>query len=527
VIAAGVFWQLQQSTGFGGGGGGAVTSVLPSVATEEANLVQTIRLTGTTKAEKFVSITSPRIRGSRSRRGASASGTVGVKSNVTVRSTTSVTNSSSMNSLSQTGTVSSSSGAASRGGGTGGGGGGPSSSAFQAATSRTGGGGSGGSGGNIIAAGAGGAGAMGARGIGSTTPRGGGGGGGGRRRGDFHLQLQTLAESGVLVKKGEVIAEFDRQYMATRLQDYVTSVIQHEANLEKSRADAKVTRETHNQKVRSAKDSVERAELDVKTIPVLSAIQAERTKLALEEAKAEYEQLLTEVKFQRISEEAQLREEELEVKEAQIELKRTETGVDRLVVKAPLDGMVVRLSVFRNGEMNLVKEGDELWSGMPFLQVVDTSSMLVEAKVNQVDAEKLRIGQKARVRFDAFPDLDLPASVHSIGTVAKSRQYRKEFITEIPVLLKLERTEGRVIPDLSVSADVVLETEEEATQVPIAAVHYDGSSGRPYVYVKTAAGWERRDVELGLQNNIKVAIRSGLQSGDEVALEPPPAANTD
>jgi HlyD family secretion protein len=266
---------------------------------------------------------------------------------------------------------------------------------------------------------------------------------------------------------------------------------------------------------------VTRAELDVKTIPVLSEIQAERTRLALEEAKAEYEQLLTEVPYQRISEAAQLREEELEVMEAKVELGRTESGLEKLLVKAPIDGMVVRLNVFRNGEMGQVREGDELWSGMPFLRVVDTSSMLIEADVNQVDAEKLRIGQKARVRFDAFPDLELPAHLYSIGTVAKARQYRKEFITEVPVMLKLERTEGRVIPDLSVSADVIIETAEEVTSVPLGSIFQDDESGSHYVYVKTPTGWERRDVELGLRSHLKAVIRSGLQPGEEIALEAP------
>lgn len=361
---------------------------------------------------------------------------------------------------------------------------------------------------------------MGSSGIGTTRPFS-PGGGGGRRRGDFHLQLQMLAPAGAKVREGEVIAAFDPQYMENRLEDYEAAVVQHVANLRKHVADVEVERETHDQKVKSAEQSVERSELDVKTIPVLSAIQAERTRLALDEAKAEYEQLLNEVEYQRISERAKLREESLEVEEAKLELARTKTGLERLTVKAPLDGMVVRLNVFRNGEMAQVKEGDELWSGMPFLRVVDTSSMLIEATVNQVDTEKLRIGQKARVRFDAFPDLELPAHVYSIGTVAKARQYRKEFITEIPVVLKLERTEDRVIPDLSVSADVILGADEEITKVPRGAIFEDSETGGAYVYVRNGAGWERRDVELGLSNHVDVAIRSGLEPGDEVALEAP------
>ena len=50
--------------------------------------------------------------------------------------------------------------------------------------------------------------------------------------------------------------------------------------------------------------------------------------------------------------------------------------------------MMVLLNVFRGGEFGQVREGDELWGGMSFVQIVDPSSMMVDAKVNQVDVEK-------------------------------------------------------------------------------------------------------------------------------------------
>jgi hypothetical protein len=148
--------------------------------------------------------------------------------------------------------------------------------------------------------------------------------------------------------------------------------------------------------------------------------------------------------------------------------------------------------------------------------------MVIDAMVNQVDAEKLRIGQKATVGFDAFPELELPARVYSIGTVAKSRQYRKEYVTEIPVKLKLEQTASQVIPDLSVSADVILEeSEEELPVVPLSAVHQGSPQGEDYVYVRSGDSWERRQVELGVRSNTSVAVRSGLRPGEEVALVHP------
>ena len=107
---------------------------------------------------------------------------------------------------------------------------------------------------------------------------------------------------------------------------------------------------------------------------------------------------------------------------------------------------------------------------MMFVQVVDTTSMVINAVVNQVDVEKIRIGQSARVKFDAYPGLELTARIFSIGAITRPGGMRASFVKDVPVRFKLETADPRVIPDLSVSCDVVVETEANATIAPKAAV---------------------------------------------------------
>jgi hypothetical protein len=73
-----------------------------------------------------------------------------------------------------------------------------------------------------------------------------------------------------------------------------------------------------------------------------------------------------------------------------------------------------------------------------------------------------------------------------------------------------------------VSVDVIIESEEQATIAPLGSVFSDGSGKAPFVYVKTQAGWERREVQLGLTTYTSVSVKSGLQPGEIVAAEAPP-----
>jgi multidrug resistance efflux pump len=333
--------------------------------------------------------------------------------------------------------------------------------------------------------------------------------------------LQSVAKPGSIVRKGDFIAEFDRQYQLLRLDDFRSDVDQQERDLVRTDSELMVTRNAHALSIEQAQSAVEKAKLDIKTIPVRSDIEAEILKLQLEEAQARLKQLQAEVPFVDTSEKSQRRIAQIGVDQSKVELKRAEMNVDRMVVKSPMDGMLVMMTTFRGSEMGQIQQGDQLFPGMMFAQVVDPSSMLVSASINQSDVELLRIGAKAHLRFDAYPGLEAPAHVVSIGAITRPGGMRANFVKEVPVFLRIDKMDPRIIPDLSVSVDVVVDSTPEGVVAPLESLFYDSPDSKPSVYLKSAKGFERREVEIGLRNNISAIIKSGLRAGDIVAAEPP------
>lgn len=330
-----------------------------------------------------------------------------------------------------------------------------------------------------------------------------------------------MADAGAHVKKGDVIAAFDRENMLNRLDDFETTVRQSQSRIKKLQGDLEVNHKSHQQLIAVAKAEYDKARLDYQKAAVVSAIEAERFKLAMEEAEAKHKQLLQEVRHVETSLRAQMRVAEINMAQANSELRRAQANLDRLLVKAPMAGIVVLYTTWRGGEMTQIKQGDAVGAGQTFMKVVDTSSMILESRVNQVDAEKIRVGQRATVRFDAYPDLRLPARVYAVGAMASASGFLGAYVKEIPVRLKLEALDPRVIPDLSVSVDLVLESEASATLVPAGALFTDQDSGALHVFVKDGAGWARRPVEVGLRNFVEAAIRSGVRAGEVVAQDWP------
>jgi multidrug efflux pump subunit AcrA (membrane-fusion protein) len=265
---------------------------------------------------------------------------------------------------------------------------------------------------------------------------------------------------------------------------------------------------------------LDKALLDLKTAEVRSAIEAEDLKLAADEAEAHYKELVGENRLFEASQRSELRAAEIDRNQAKIELDRATANVDRMVVRAPMDGVVVMQTIWRGGDFGQVQQGDQVWPGMTFMQIVDPSSMVIMANLNQVDAESVRLGLKAVARLDAYPGTEFPAHMYGVGAMTKPGVWRPNYMREIPVRLKLERIDARVIPDLSASADVLLAREEHAVITPLSAVFHDAGTS-PFVFLRTSGGWQRREIELGLTNHVAAAVRSGLATGEVVAIERP------
>ena len=521
VCLAGIAWVARELAGAKTATQENVVVVRTATITT-GDLERTIRVSGVVQAERFAALMAPRLRGSRSVSGSFGGG--GTKSLVTSGSSASASTSSTtaaaststntaINSTATTSTTTSSLGAIrgtqNRFG--------DRQAAQTAATQTT------ATGTTTTTATT--STALGSNGLGTTSSGliGSGGTGGPASTpwaSDFALVLTKLAEPGSHVKKGEVVAEFDPQYQSNRLDDYKATVLQLEANIKKMHADLATAKKAHDQLVESAKGDWDKALLDLKTAEVRSSIEAEDLKLAVRETEATYKQMVEEAKLLDASQQADFLASEIERNQAKLELDRATVNLDRMVVHAPMDGIAVMQSIWRGGEYGQVQNGDQIWPGQTFMQIVDPSSMVLAANLNQVDAESLQLGRRAKARMDGYPGSEFPARVVGIGAMTKPSFWRPDFRREIPVRLKLEEVDPRVIPDLSASADILLAEEKDATIVPLSAIFQDGG-GKPFVFLRTGTTWERREIEVGMRNRVAAAVRSGVRPGDVVATERP------
>lgn len=328
--------------------------------------------------------------------------------------------------------------------------------------------------------------------------------------------IEKMAKGGVLIKKGDPLIAIDGQTMADHVDDVKDQLRQGQNDIAKRKSEQAVEMGQLEQTLRIAKAQWEKAKLDAQPAPVRTAIERDLMKLAVDEAESRYMQQLQDLEQKKVGHAAEIKILETTVARHKIHLSRHEIDLSRFTVRAASAGLVIHQPIIRGGDMAQIEEGDQVYPGMPVLKVVDPASMQVEANINQAQSSELRIGQRVRIGFDAFPGLQLTGHVYSIGALASSPGRSQFFIRMVPVRIAIDKLDPRVIPDLSTFADVVTAQQENVLQVPLNALNEE--NGKTIVYVKSAAGFDKRAVTTGLRSNTQAAIVDGLKAGEEVRV---------
>ena len=330
------------------------------------------------------------------------------------------------------------------------------------------------------------------------------------------LVLMKVAPSGTLVNKGALLAKIDGQSMQDHVDDLKDTIEAAEADVRKRKAEQGIEWESLQQTLRLAKSAYDKAKLDASAGEVRTEIERQLLNLSLEEAAASYKQQQTDLASKKISQAAELKILEYTRERHIRHRNRHMIDLSKFTVNAPINGLAVMSPIFRGGEMGQFQEGDRVSPGQQFMKIVNPNTMQVEANVNQSESGEFRIGQSAKIHFDAFPGLELDGKVYSIGALAVGGWRQNFYVRSVPIRLMIEGADSRVIPDLSASADVLLGTAEKKTLVPLSAVQIE--NGKAVVYVKNGETFERKDVELGLKSDSYAVVDSGLRTGDEVRL---------
>jgi HlyD family secretion protein len=118
---------------------------------------------------------------------------------------------------------------------------------------------------------------------------------------------------------------------------------------------------------------------------------------------------------------AQLAVLEKEAALARARLERTENRLAACEIQASVDGIVTYVGV--GSRRASIDAGSQIRNGQPLLHIVDPEQFMVRALVNETRIAKVRAGQTAIVKVDAFPNMEIPGQVESINATPEPTSF--------------------------------------------------------------------------------------------------------
>jgi HlyD family secretion protein len=272
------------------------------------------------------------------------------------------------------------------------------------------------------------------------------------------LTITKLASSGTHVQKGEILVEFDRQAQMRNFIDKQDEYqkLANQAIQEQAKDDA--ARAKDETEIQHAESDLSKAQLEMQKLELLSRIDAEKAQQTLDEAKATLQQLRTSFDLKRKSAHSAVRLLELQRDRARQVMHHARANTDIMEIKSPINGVVVLKTIWKQGKMGQVQEGDQVQAGVAFMQVVDPSSMQVRAFVNQEDFLMLRLGDTAQVHLDAYPELVFSGKLVEMAPIARSGDFSNK-LRACAMVFSIGGTDPKLMPDLSAAVDVSLSTQ--------------------------------------------------------------------
>jgi RND family efflux transporter MFP subunit len=298
------------------------------------------------------------------------------------------------------------------------------------------------------------------------------------------LEWLGVAE-GSTVKAGEVIARLDNRDVVAQAQSAQAAVRAARASLESARAEE---RDASSQLKRNqnlvAQGFVSQASLDsVK-------MRAERAVAGVANAQAA-------------------------ISVAEANAQNAQVAVDYTLIRAPFDGVIVSKAA-NVGDM-VTPFSSAVDSKGAVVNMVDMSTLEVEADVSEGSLAKVRVGQPCEITLDALPDARFRGHVsRMVPTVDRAK-------ATVVTKVRFDAIDPRILPDMSAKVSFLAQEVSAEQQKPLLAVNPDALAtrdGATVLFVVRDGKLAQVPVQRGATLGDVVAINGAVKTGEKAVLKP-------
>lgn len=330
-----------------------------------------------------------------------------------------------------------------------------------------------------------------------------------------NIRIQSLIPEGRIVKKGDFVAELDRSEIMGKLQDAELDLQSAESQVTQAQLDSTLELSQARDNLINLEFALEERQIAVDQSKYESPAVQRQAAIELDKARRQLAQESKNYQTKVRQAEAKLREVETERTKKQNEINKIQELMQQFTVYAPDQGMVIYR---RNWDGSKVTEGEQISAWNPVVaELPDFTIMESVTYINEVDIQKIEIGQTVTIGLDAVPDKKLTGKVSGVANIGEQRKNYDSKVFEVTIVIN--ESDSLLRPAMTTSNRILINQIDEVLNVPLEVVHTIDSLN--YVFKKDGLSPVMQQVELGLINENSVIIHQGVSSTDQLYLTVP------
>lgn len=197
------------------------------------------------------------------------------------------------------------------------------------------------------------------------------------------------------------------------------------------------------------------------------------------------------------------------IQEAEASLEVARAALDKTVITAPFDGVVLDVTTEVGEWISPSPPGVPL---PPVLDLIDPEALYFSAPIDEADVARLRLGLPVRVTLDAFRGRSFHGKLTYISSFVETRQEQNRTL-RVEAELEEAQIPPNLLPGLSADLEIILDARENVLRIPTYALLENDR-----VLVVEQGRLVERTVTTGLHNWSFTEITAGLSAGESVVV---------
>ncbi len=182
-------------------------------------------------------------------------------------------------------------------------------------------------------------------------------------------------------------------------------------------------------------------------------------------------------------------------------------------IRATLSGTILEIPVEVGDQ---VIAANNFNAGTSVAIIADLSQMIFEGKVDEAEVGNLTNGMKIIVSMAAIPNKEFDAKLKFVAPKGTEEGGAVQFKIEAELALD---DDTFVRAGYSANGALVVNSKTDIMVIPEAVLQFDRKTQQPYVEIEISdQNFERREIETGLSDGIKVEILSGVEMTDNIKI---------